>query len=81
MGERKLVNDDISLESRLVAPRAFSVRLGFCPECEHPHILLLDENNDLLADAVMDAETIRGVMEQLEELQRRGDERWQPLAH
>ena len=35
--------------------QADGIRIGYCAHCNAPHLLLLDENGEVFAEAVIDA--------------------------
>ena len=46
--------------------QADSIRIGMCPTCSRPHLLMLDEDGDIFAEAVINSVVGRELIEGLQ---------------
>lgn len=46
--------------------QADSIRIGMCPNCSRPHLLMLDEDGDIFAEAVISPEIGRELIDGLQ---------------
>lgn len=47
---------------------AYAIEVGKCENCNHPHLVFLDENDEPYADAVINEVTGPPLIKQLQEL-------------
>jgi hypothetical protein len=46
--------------------QADAIRIGMCPHCKFPHLLLLDEHDEVFAEAVISVEIGASLIEGLQ---------------
>lgn len=46
--------------------QAAAIRIGMCPNCSRPHLLMLDEDGDIFAEAVISPEIGRELISGLQ---------------
>lgn len=54
------------MSARYDIEQASAIRIGMCPNCSLPHLLLLDEEGDIFAEAVISPEIGRELVEALQ---------------